>query len=735
MADTATFKMQKSMNLMRNVLLEIGVALLPALVEVLDKAVLPALTAFAGWMSDHSDEMAAGVIAVVDAAVELGSATKTAVNDAIAAYTRFITWGENNVDRAKTFWQDTTTEALALKTAVNTDVLAAYGELVTWGTDNKAKLEQLWTDTASAASDVKTTINDEVVPAYEGVSEWTTTNAETVKGFWTDTASAASDVKTTINDEVVPAYEGVSEWTTTNAETVKGFWTDTASAASDVKTTINDEVVPAYEGVSEWTTTNAETVKGFWTDTASAASDVKTTINDEVVPAYEGVSEWTTTNAETVKGFWTDTASAASDVKTTINDEVVPAYEGVSEWTTTNAETVKGFWKDTETAVADLGTAIDTKVAVPLVAVSTWHTNNKAAILGVWDEANTKVSNLSASISALGNIEVKFPELEIPELKAPELFVPKLELPQPSLPRLPGLPFAKDEPMLPASADTETVVKEIDEALGQVEERLGNINDDWLTMAALVVTLGGLLLGGPFGWIGAGIGATRLLKNFLPDIRAWLAENNAAIAKKLDPLLWSLQESLGAAWGEGLPEVPPEVLQKAPEDRNWLFQWWIDHGDEFYGAADAIAKGIRNVTEALKNAKLDWTNFWPLNLMEAAAKATLEAIWAIAWLIDRSDELFQETPPQHQIELDVRRALTGADLPYTGLGPIAPPGFLEAMPDDSALGSLATALGSSGGGRTIVFNVENLYGVDDLEDFVQEANLAALRRGQENVLD
>ena len=38
------------------------------------------------------------------------------------------------------------------------------------------------------------------------------------------------------------------------------------------------------------------------------------------------------------------------------------------------------------------------------------------------------------------------------------------------------------------------------------------------------------------------------------------------------------------------------------------------------------------------------------------------------------------------------------------------------------------------GGRTMVFQVENLYGVDDLEDFVQEANLAALRRGQENVL-
>ncbi len=102
-ADTATFKMQKSMNLMRNVLLEIGIALLPALVEVLDRAVLPALTAFAGWMSDNSDEMAAGVIAVVDAAVELGSATKTAVNDAIAAYTRFVTWGEKQRRKGEDF--------------------------------------------------------------------------------------------------------------------------------------------------------------------------------------------------------------------------------------------------------------------------------------------------------------------------------------------------------------------------------------------------------------------------------------------------------------------------------------------------------------------------------------------------------------------------------------------------------------------------------------------------------
>ena len=38
------------------------------------------------------------------------------------------------------------------------------------------------------------------------------------------------------------------------------------------------------------------------------------------------------------------------------------------------------------------------------------------------------------------------------------------------------------------------------------------------------------------------------------------------------------------------------------------------------------------------------------------------------------------------------------------------------------------------GQRDLHIHVENLYGVEDLEDFVQEANLAALRRGQENVL-
>ena len=198
-ADTATFKMQKSMNLMRNVLLEIGVALLPALVEVLDKAVLPALTAFAGWMSDHSDEMAAGVIAVVDAAVELGSATKTAVNDSIAAYTRFVTWGTTNADKVKGFWRDT----------------------------------------ASAATDLGTAIDDEVVPAYEGVSEWTTTNAETVKGFWKDTETAVADLGTAIDTKVAVPLVAVSTWHTNNKAAILGVWEEANTKVGNLSASIS----------------------------------------------------------------------------------------------------------------------------------------------------------------------------------------------------------------------------------------------------------------------------------------------------------------------------------------------------------------------------------------------------------------------------------------------------------------------------------------------------------------
>ena len=73
--------------------------------------------------------------------------------------------------------------------------------------------------------------------------------------------------------------------------------------------------------------------------------------------------------------------------------------------------------------------------------------------------------------------------------------------------------------------------------------------------------------------------------------------------------------------------------------------------------------------------------------------------------------------------------------PWQGAGGIAMAPHLAVVGDvPEAIIPLDRLASIMGGGRAMVFNVENLYGVDDLEDFVQEANLAALRRGQENVL-
>ena len=493
MADTASFRMQKSMNLMRNVLLEIGIALLPALVEVLDKAVLPALTAFAGWMSDHSDEMAAGVIAVVDAAEELGSATKTAVNDSIAAYTRFVTWGENNVDRAKTFWTASTAAATAHKDEGVLAAQSAYIAFLRWGSENKAELEQLWTDTASAAS----------------------------------------------------------------------------------------------------------------------------------------------------------------DVKTTINDEVVPAYEGVSEWTTTNAETVKGFWKDTETTVADLGTAIDTKVAVPLVAVSTWHTNNKAAILGVWEEANTKVGNLSASISALGDIEVKFPELEmpelkvpeLPELKVPELFVPKLELPEEVDLGLgkkvaedlktgfEGLDLDLELPSFDATnaglEDTDATIASVSGGMATLETKLTGIDEGWLRTAALAAGAGALIIGGPFGLVAMGLSATLLAKNYLPAVRAWFDKNAPRIAKSINPWLVNIEEFSEAAQTKVKEAIDNHVLPALQSVHSWITnnkEFLLGLWNEFSGTIVELGGKIKtNLVDVWNTGVMPVLNTFKQWLEDN--KETISAAW------------------------------------------------------------------------------------------------------------
>ena len=132
------------------------------------------------------------------------------------------------------------------------------------------------------------------------------------------------------------------------------------------------------------------------------------------------------------------------------------------------------------------------------------------------------------------------------------------------------------------------------------------------------------------------------------------------------------------------------------------------------------------------------------NIFDAAAQRVKDAVNAMIGFINAVISVwndFELRVPEVKIG-PVKFGGYGIGTPNIPLIPTLAEGGIVQMPQLAMVGEagpeaiipLDRLASMMNGGRTMVFNVENLYGVDDLEDFVQEANLAALRRGQENVL-
>ena len=403
-ADTATFRMQKSMNLMRNVLLEIGIALLPALAEVLDKAVLPALTAFAGWMSDHSDEMAAGVIAVVDAAEELGSATKTAVNDSIAAYTRFVTWGENNVDRAKGFWEDTETAVADLGTTIDAKVAVPLAAVSAWHINNKAAILGMWeevnTEVRNLSSEIGRLGDIEVkfpqlevpqlqVPKLElskeplkkvdlGLGKNIGKDLKTgFEGLDLDLELPSFDATNAGLEDtdamIASVSDGMATLETKLAGIDEGFIRAGALAAGAGALIIGGPFGLAAMGLSatllaknylpavrSWFEENAPGIAALMNPwlikieefSGAAQTKVKEAIDNHVLPALQSVHSWITNNKEFLLGLWTEFSGTIVElggkIKTNLvdiwNTDVMPVLNTFKQWLEDNKETISAAW-------------------------------------------------------------------------------------------------------------------------------------------------------------------------------------------------------------------------------------------------------------------------------------------------------------------------------------------------------------------------------------------------------
>ncbi len=492
-----------------------------------------------------------------------------------------------------------------------------------------------------------------------------------------------------------------------------------------------------------WGSENKAELEQFWQDITSEAASLQETVNgqaDSVIAAYGDVLTWGTDNKADLQQFWADIATETTTLQNKVNgeaDSVIAAYGDVLTWGTDNKAELGQMWVDVATEAQ--GLSVDVSGATGSVkaaykSVLTWTIRNKPHMMGFWTDIEGKVKTYIDKIR------------DIPS---------SISIPKVVLPPTPDMPFTGGEP-IPASIDTEQAIKDMNEGLGGVEETLGGINDEWLRMAAIIVAVAGILIGGPFAWLGIGVGATRLLKDFLPDIRKWLNANAGAIGKEIDPLLAGTEGILNFAWEGKIPELSLE--SGGPEDPPWIMQWLMDNEERFKGA-------WRTIKEALEDIRAMFTQeFWDgvfdlSTSAENTAKLILDTVASVAWLLDKIGDVERwaeaqtgGTTPQSAGEAvkgdlaDLAKAgnflIQGVNLlhPFKDIPKIPVPkvGILPdplPLPENDSVDLLASALQSgTNGGRTMVFNVENLYGVDDLEDFVQEANLAALRRGQENVL-
>ena len=177
----------------------------------------------------------------------------------------------------------------------------------------------------------------------------------------------------------------------------------------------------------------------------------------------------------------------------------------------------------------------------------------------------------------------------------------------------------------------------------------------------------------------------------------------------------------------GLPVLIVRHWDKIKEIVGNIFKKVYEKIKEWVGKARDFVSGIWDgIAGGLKSA------------LNVVIRALNKALNVAAGLVEKIKKTLDKIPgpnPAGNFLLGVANKLR------TGIPELSEGGIIQ-MPTIAMVGEagpeaiipLDRLASIMNGGRTMVFNVENLYGVDDLEDFVQEANLAALRRGQENVL-
>ena len=367
MSNTLSFRWEKTMNRVNNLLTKFGIALLPLVEGALD-SLLPSIEQGAAYLSE-----------------KMGPAIQDISNwvqtRAIPAFQMLAEWLQTHVPPAiQTVSDLIQTHAIPafqrVAAFIHSDVIPAVQQLVGLFQDNVMPIIR---DVGEVVGVLGEAFDHMVKGNFAEAAEWLDTGGpvgtalanfamtlenlkptfEAVSTFITGTlVPAFKDAAAFIVSDVIPAVQDIVEW----------FKVNLPPAMAAVSTFVTGTLVPAFKEVSAWITETGvpavqDIVEWFKVNLPPAMEAVSAFVTGTLVPAFKEVSAWITETG----------VPALKEIVEWFEDKIPPAIDVLVVWLNTYLfpalESIKTFWVDT------IQPAIETVITEVIAFITTnWST-------------------------------------------------------------------------------------------------------------------------------------------------------------------------------------------------------------------------------------------------------------------------------------------------------------------------------------------------------------------------
>ena len=368
MSDTLSFRWEKTMNQVNNLLTKFGIALLPLVEGALDK-VIPLIEQGAAFLSENmgpalafvSEEVrrfAGGFSALISGdfltAAEWFDSLRGPIGQGLVWFAEKLHELTPAFEGVKAAVVENLPVAIqAVSDFIFTKAIPAFQTFADW----------LRVNVPPAIKTVSEFIQTQAIPAIRTLAEWLQVHVPpaiaATSTFITETlVPAFKDAAAFIVSDVIPAVQDVVEW----------FKVNLPPAMAAVSAFVTGTLVPAFKEVSAWITETGvpavqDIVEWFKVNLPPAMAAVSAFVTGTLVPAFKEVSAWITETG----------VPALKEVVEWFEDKIPPAIDVLVVWLNTYLfpalEQIKTFWVDT------IQPAIETVITEVIAFITTnWST-------------------------------------------------------------------------------------------------------------------------------------------------------------------------------------------------------------------------------------------------------------------------------------------------------------------------------------------------------------------------